>query len=61
MQVNISADSFDKVDAAVSIIELLITSVTVSFFILRNVTYGWLSYVVTHLFFSHYSKFFLLF
>lgn len=30
MHVNISADSFDKVDAAISIIELLISSVTVS-------------------------------
>jgi hypothetical protein len=30
MHVKISADSFDKVDAAISIIELLVSSVTVS-------------------------------
>lgn len=30
MHVDISADSFDKVDAAVSIIEILIASVTVT-------------------------------
>ena len=31
LYVHISADTFEKVDAAVSVIELLITSVSVSF------------------------------
>jgi len=40
MHVNISADSFDKVDAAISIIELLISSVTVScLFMQCNITF----------------------
>lgn len=47
MHINISADSFDKVDAAMSIIELLIASVTVSLNISHDLRsfYGlWLCY-----------------
>jgi len=46
MSVNISADSFEKVDAAMSIIELLITSVTVSLVISNNTSFYdlWLCY-----------------
>jgi len=48
MCVNISADSFEKVDAAMSIIELLITSVTVSLVISNDTSlYNlWLCYKI---------------
>ena len=45
MHVIVSADNFEKVDAAVSIIEMLITSVTVSFTILLDKLYD-LSFMV---------------
>jgi len=46
MYVNISADSFEKVDAAMTIIELLITSVTVSLVISNETSFYdlWLCY-----------------
>lgn len=53
LYVHVSADTFEKVDAAVAVIELLVTSVSVSFNIILNFNktlyYSLISHAFSHM------------